>query len=120
MIAMAVSDPVDNHWVYQVFANQGDLEGLLSCYEEDAILVAARGHHRKGHAEIRPVLQAMVDSGVRIRLELIELVRQGELALERARCTIQGSDAEPNASTVVLRRGADGQWRILIDDPGLG
>jgi hypothetical protein len=62
----------------------------------------------------------MVDSGMRIRLELIELVQHGEIALERARCTIEGSGAEPNSSTVVLQRGPDALWRILIDDPGLG
>ena len=117
---MAVSDPSENHRVFEAFSNEGNLEGLLSSYTEDAVFVAARGQHLKGHAEIRPVLQAMVDSGMQIRLELVELVRHGEIALERARCTIEGSDAEPNSSTVVLQRGADAQWRILIDDPGLG
>ena len=117
---MAVSDPGENHRVFEAFANEGNLEGLLSCYTEDAVFVAARGQHLKGHEEIRPVLQAMVDSGTRIRLELIELVQHGEIALERARCTIEGSDGEPNSSTVVLQRGSDAQWRILIDDPGLG
>ena len=117
---MAVSDPRENHRVFQDFANRGDVEGLLSCYAEDAVFVAARGQHLKGHAEIRPVLQAMVDSGMQIRLELIELTEHGEIALERALCTIEGSEAEPNTSAVVLRRGSDAQWRILIDDPGLG
>jgi uncharacterized protein (TIGR02246 family) len=117
---MAVPDPSENHRVFEAFSNQGDVEGLLSCYAEDAVFVAARGRHLKGHAQIRPVLQAMVDSGMQIRLELVELVRHGEIALERARCTIEGSDTEPNSSTVVLQRGTDAQWRILIDDPGLG
>ena len=117
---MAVSDPGENHRVFEAFSNEGNVEGLLSCYADDAVFVAARGHHLKGHAEIRPVLQAMVDSGMQIRLELVELVRQGEIALERARYTIEGSDGEPNSSTVVLQRGSDAQWRILIDDPGLG
>jgi ketosteroid isomerase-like protein len=62
----------------------------------------------------------MVDSGTRMRLELIELTEHREIALERARCTIEGSGGEPNSSTVVLQRGADALWRILIDDPGLG
>jgi uncharacterized protein (TIGR02246 family) len=117
---MAVSDPGENHRVFEAFANQGNVEGLLSCYAEDAVFVAARGQHLKGHAEIRPVLQAMVDSGTQIRLELIELIQHGEIALERARCTIVGIGGEPNSSTVVLQRGSDARWRILIDDPGLG
>ena len=117
---MAVSDPGENHRAFEAFFNQGNVEGLLSCYAEDAVFVAARGQYLKGHAQIRPVLQAMVDSGLRMKLELIELVELGEIALERALCTIEGSDAEPNSSTVVLQRGPDAQWRILIDDPGLG
>jgi uncharacterized protein (TIGR02246 family) len=117
---MAVSDPDENHRVFETFANEGNVEGMLSCYAEDAVFVAARGQHLKGHAQIRPLLQAMADSGVRMRLELVELVRHGEIALERALCAIEGSDAEPNSSTVVLQQGSDAQWRILIDDPGLG
>ena len=117
---MAVSDPGENHRIFEAFSNEGNVEGLLSCYVEDAVFVAARGQYLKGHAQIRPVLQAMADSGMQIRLELIELVEHGEIALERARCTIEGSDSEPNFSTVVLQRGSDAQWRILIDDPGLG
>ena len=117
---MAVSDPGENHRVFEAFANQGSVEGLLSCYTEDAVFVAARGQYQKGHAEIRPVLQAMAASGVQMRLDLVELIQHGEIALERARCTIEGSDSEPNSSTVVLQRGSDAQWRILVDDPGLG
>jgi len=117
---MAVSDPGENHRVFEAFFNEGNVEGLLSCYAEDAVFVAARGQHLKGHAQIRPVLQAMVDSGIQIRLELIELIQHGEIGLERARWTIEGSDNEPNSSMVVLQRGSDARWRILIDDPGLG
>ena len=117
---MAVSDPGENHRVFESFANEGNVEGLISCYTEDAIFVAVRGQYLKGHWEIRPVLQAMVDSGMQIRLELIELIQHGDIALERARCTIEGSDSEPNSSTVVLQRGSDARWRMLIDDPGLG
>ena len=93
---------------------------LVETYYSNGIFVAVRGQYLKGHGEIRPVLQAMVDSGIQMRLELIELIQHGEIALERARCTIEGSDAEPNSSTVVLKRGSDAQWRILIDDPWLG
>jgi ketosteroid isomerase-like protein len=62
----------------------------------------------------------MADSSVRMRLELIELVEHGDIALERALWAIEGSDAKPSSSTVVLQRGSDEPWRILIDDPGLG
>ena len=65
---MAVSDPGENHRAFEAFFNEGNVERLLSCYAEDAVFVAARGQHLKGHAQIRPVLQAMVDSGIRVRL----------------------------------------------------
>ena len=69
---MAVSEPGENHRAYQAFANEGNVEGMLSCYAEDAVFVAARGQHLKGLAQIRPVLQAMADSVPRLRPTLID------------------------------------------------
>ena len=68
----------------------------------------------------------MIDLGIETRLELIELVETGDVALEKTRWTSRipaqdGTTTESTGlSTVVLRRQPDGQWLMAIDDPGLG
>jgi uncharacterized protein (TIGR02246 family) len=123
---MAASTPGENHQLFEKLANAGDVEGLLDLYEEDAIYVPTRGQRLQGREQIREVLTAMTASGHPTRLELLELVEIGDVALERTRWTIEapGEDGKPATvsgnSTVVLCRQTDGSWRMRIDDPGLG
>ena len=123
---MAVTDPRDNHSLFERLSKEGDVEGLVELYTEDARYVAGPDQHLRGRDEIRTALQAMVDAGYQTRLDLTGLVVAGDVALEKSRWTTElpgenGAMVETTGlSTVVLRRESDGCWRILVDDPGLG
>ena len=122
---MAASDPRDNHGLFEKLSSQGNVDGLLALYEEDAVYVASADNLLRGHEQIRTALQMMIDLGIETRLELIELVETGDVALEKTRWTSRipaqdGTTTESTGlSTVVLRRQPDGQWLMAIDDPGL-
>jgi uncharacterized protein (TIGR02246 family) len=122
---MAATDPRENHQRFQEFWNAGDVEGLVDLYAEDAVYLAPGGQKLCGHSEIRAMLEQMAKLGSRTRLELLRLTENGDLALERTRWTMQfpGEDGKTTEqegfSTVVLRRGADGAWRMIVDDPGI-
>ena len=122
---MAASDPRDNHGLFEKLSSQGDVDGLLGLYEEDAVYVASADNLLRGREQIRTALQMMIDLGIETRLELIELVETGDVALEKTRWTSRipaqdGTTTESTGlSTVVLRRQPDGQWLMAIDDPGL-
>ncbi len=116
----------DNHSLFERLAKEGDVDGLLDLYTDDAVYVASSDQTLEGHEQIRPALQAMIDMGYETRLELTGLVEAGDIVLEKSRWTtrITGDDGKveetTGLSTVVLKRQPDGSWRILIDDPGLG
>ncbi len=116
----------DNHSLFERLAKEGDVDGLLDLYTDDAVYVASPDLRLEGHEQIRPALQAMIDMGYETRLELTGLVAAGDIVLEKSRWTtrITGDDGKveetTGLSTVVLKRQPDGSWRILIDDPGLG
>ena len=123
---MAASNPRDNHGLFEKLSSQGDVDGLLELYEEDAVYVASADNLLRGREQIRSALQMMIDLGIETRLELIGLVETGDVALEKTRWTSRipaqdGTTTESTGlSTVVLRRQPDGQWLMAIDDPGLG
>ncbi|MBW2425619.1 MAG: SgcJ/EcaC family oxidoreductase [Deltaproteobacteria bacterium] len=123
---MAVSDPRENHSLFERLSKEGDVDGLVELYAEDAVYVAGPDQRLEGREQIRVALQAMIDAGYETRLELIGLVEAGDIVLEKSRWTTLGPGAEgekeetTGLSTVVLRRQTDGCWRMVIDDPGLG
>lgn len=123
---MAALNPRDNHSLFERLAKEGDVEGLVELYAEDAVYVASAEQVLEGRDQIRTALQAMVDMGFETRLELTGLVEAGDVVLEKSRWTtsVPGEDGKPvettGLSTVVLRRQADDCWRMVIDDPGLG
>jgi len=120
-----VSDPRDNHKSFERLWNAADVDGLLDLYEEGAVYVPVAGQTLVGHAQIRAMLEQATAAGIRNRLELLNLVELGDLALERTRWTSetpiadQGTVEASGLSTVVLRRQPGGGWRMIIDDPGL-
>ena len=122
---MAASDPSENHRLFEQAWNRQDVDALLDLYEEDAVYVASADERLTGHVAIRAMLEQMAALKIPNRLELLALTENGDTALERTRWTMQfpgegGAVIEQSGySTVVLRRQSDGNWRMVIDDPGL-
>jgi uncharacterized protein (TIGR02246 family) len=122
---MPSTDPRENHQRFQDAWNARDVEALIDLYEEDAVYVVSAEKELRGRDAIRAMLEQMTALGIDNRLELLRLTENGDTALERTRWTMQfpGEDGktteQSGLSTVVLRRGNDGQWRMILDDPGL-
>jgi uncharacterized protein (TIGR02246 family) len=122
---MASADPRENHRRFQDAWNTRDVEALLDLYDENAVYVASAEQELRGREAIRAMLEPMTALGIENRLELLRLTQNGDTALERTRWTMQfpGEDGKTNEqsgfSTVVLRRGSDDRWRMILDDPGL-
>jgi uncharacterized protein (TIGR02246 family) len=102
--------------------NGGDVEGALSLYEPEATFVPEPGARVSGSAEIRAALERFAALEPELVGE-IEAVREaGGVALVVNRWSLRGRSPEgpvemEGRSADVLRRQADGSWRVLIDDP---
>jgi uncharacterized protein (TIGR02246 family) len=103
----------------------GDIEAAVALYEPDATFVVGPETVVSGHAAIREVLKGMIAANATGRLEAVSVVESadGSLAFTRAKgsSTGTGPDGEvvttPFHSIEVVRKQADGTWRIAIDDP---
>jgi uncharacterized protein (TIGR02246 family) len=107
---------------FSALLNEHDLDGALALYEPEATFVAQPGTSVSGTAEIRAALERFAALEPELGGE-IELVREaGGVALVVNRWSLRGSGPEGpvrmgGRSADVLRRQADGSWRVLIDDP---
>lgn len=95
-------------------ANAGDLDGLMALYEPDAVLATGADTHARGAAAIRAFFEAARVDGVRFDAGAQRpAIVSGDLALTSTRLPDGSITAE------VARRGADGGWRWVIDQPAI-
>jgi uncharacterized protein (TIGR02246 family) len=118
-----VSDPRNLNEHYNELFRQGDLEGLVSLYEEDAILCPTPGQEIKGRAEIKKRLSGLLALKGTLSTTEQNCVEFENVALLHARWSFTGVSPEGKAiqmggsSTKLARRGADGAWRYVLDMP---
>jgi uncharacterized protein (TIGR02246 family) len=109
--------------IFQDAVNAGDLEGLLSLYEPDAVFVSAPDEVARGSVAIRQVWASLLALGGRFELTTKTRHQVGDIALKAAEWKLESTDPDGNPMTLsgvvaaVHRRQLDGSWRLLIDNP---
>jgi len=122
---MCVNDPEELGRLFAERVNAGDLEGVLSLYEESATIVSPDGASASGSDAIRERLEGLLAMAPQITPTSSRAVMAGDVALmsNRWRMSLGGGDGAPTgldgASTEVARRQPDGSWLYLIDNPSL-
>lgn len=117
---MPASTPQELHSLFLEYFNAKDVDGLLSLYEDDGMLVAAPDQVAQGKDAIRGSLEAFLGMGGRIEfLAEAEPIVNGPIALThgRWRLTPDVGDAMEGETAEVSRVGEDGVWRYVIDNP---
>jgi uncharacterized protein (TIGR02246 family) len=103
--------------------NGGDIDRAMSLYEPGATFAPQPGQAVEGRQAIRAALDRFAALRPRMKGEITSVITAGDVALVMNRWRLRGTqpDGAPvemgGRSADVLRRGPDGRWRILIDDP---
>nr|CTQ89704.1 conserved hypothetical protein [Kibdelosporangium sp. MJ126-NF4] len=102
--------------------NRGDAAAIDEMFEEHGVLVPAPGQAMAGDAR-RAAQQHLLGFGLPMKATTRQIYVAGDIALILVDWSIQGTT--PNGdevdmkgtSTDIARRGADGTWRYVIDNP---
>jgi uncharacterized protein (TIGR02246 family) len=101
----------------------GDTPAALELYEHGAVFVVEPGMTVAGREAIGAALERFAAMQPILVGEIEQVVEAGDVALVANRWVLDGTgpDGAPvqlnGRSADVLRRGTDGEWRIVIDDP---
>jgi uncharacterized protein (TIGR02246 family) len=108
---------------FSLYLSEGDLEGALALYEPNATFVFQPGEVVHGLDAIRSALAGFITLKPKLTGEIIKVLEAGEIALVVNKWNLEGTQPDGTPITIsgqsadVLRRQADGTWRLLIDDP---
>jgi uncharacterized protein (TIGR02246 family) len=112
--------------VIEVFSRRleaGDLEGALALFEQGATFAPQPGQQVSGLDAIRRALEQFIALKPTMTGTIEKVLEADGVALVANRWTLRGTrpDGAPvelaGVSSDVMRRQADGTWRILVDDP---
>ena len=105
------------------YVHERRLDRLIDLYEPNALFVPEPGNVHSGHAAIQAALAGMLALAPRMDTRIVAVHQVADVALVIVDWKLHGT--APDGSTVakdgrsadVLRRQADGTWRVLIDHP---
>lgn len=120
---MPATTPADAVLEFAERLSAGDLAGVLSLYEDDAVLLPDPGTVVAGPDGLRTGLAGYVALRPRLTSRSRRVFTAGDVALvvhewQLSATLPDGTPLEQNGrATDVLRRQTDGTWRFLIDNP---
>ncbi len=98
---------------------QGNLDAVLSFYEDAAVVITEPGKSARGTEELRSFFSWATRSGFRAEQLRTQVIEADGVALFLSRWTLDSKDvaARTFIATTVFRRQPDGGWKALIDNP---
>lgn len=107
--------------LFEKCLNAGDLEGLASLYEADAVMASAEGPV-SGIAAIRESLAGFLGMKPTMTFGNTTVLPMGDLVLLHSKWTLRGTGPDGpvemgGLTSEVVRRQPDGSWKYILDDP---
>lgn len=103
--------------------HEGDIEGIMRTYEPAAVVVGEPGAPVQGDGPLRAMFAGFIAAKAHFTFDGHEVVAADDIALHLTPWKMTGvapdggSISGAGLSIAVLRRQADGNWLMVIDNP---
>jgi uncharacterized protein (TIGR02246 family) len=103
--------------------NSGDIDGIVSLYEEGASLTRRDGRKIIGHDAIRAHFTSLMELKPTITIEPPRVITDDGVPVLVAKWQLSGATAngetinEEGCTYDVVRQQVDGTWRLIFDNP---
>ena len=103
--------------------NRGDIEGMLAFYEEGATILFRPEEILTGKSAIQKAFCQLFEMKPIATHEKTHVIEAGDIALWLSQWLVSGTAPDGSAicrcgnGSAVLRKGADGGWRVAIENP---
>jgi uncharacterized protein (TIGR02246 family) len=122
---MAANSPKEVDLLLAKAISSGDLDGMLSLYERDAVFIppgAPVSNPTRGTEALREVGSQFIAMNPTLTIEPNKVIESDDIALVTGDWTLtgKGPDGEVQMSGTyadVMRRQPDGSWLFVIDNP---
>ena len=122
----SASTPEELHAVIAEAFNRADVEAFLDAHEDKAtVVVPPDGRPARGRDDIRTAVSPLFALAPDMTTVVVRKLETDGLALTRGRWSLTVSEHGQRSElsglgSMVCRRGPDGMWRIVLDDPLAG
>ena len=98
--------------------NKGNIDTILSYYENFAVVIPQPGIEARSTEEIRNLYDAFMKPGTVAKQIKTHVVEAGGVALFTSRWALTIGEDPPQEfiATTVLRQQPDGGWKVIIDN----
>jgi uncharacterized protein (TIGR02246 family) len=123
---VSVTHPDQIHPTFLKAVNDSDVETLTELYAADGVAIGLDGSEVTGADGMRAMIEGLAGAIRHIDGSTRTLIVAGDLSLSSAEWTAEitlpdGTVVTQSGRTAeVARRGADGTWQVVIDDPMFG
>ena len=114
---MSAKNPEEICGRFQQYMADGDLDLVLSLYDEGAVFVRQTGEVVSGKQSLKTELAPLVARKPHFEYDIMQVVEAGDIALMHTEWNVAGTEPISAYAIEVARRQADGTWRWLIGDP---
>ncbi len=99
--------------------NRGDIEALMKLYDDQALVTPQPDAEARGTDAIRAMYGHFLQPGVSAHQLVTRVLQADNIALFLSHWTLTtpNAPAQTFTATVVFRKGSDGGWKALIDNP---
>jgi uncharacterized protein (TIGR02246 family) len=114
---MPASSPQEIDDLFVEYMKNGDLESVLTLYEDEVIFVNREGQPRHGTVALREELRSFAANKQQFEFNIRRVVEAGDTALVHNHWKAASPPGPSGYALEVSWRQPDGTWRWLIGDP---